>query len=356
MDRNSKLDLVTDEQRLAYKLLAPTLIILLIVAIYPLSQVFYTSFTDRTFAGTNQTHFIGLNNYSKLLNFTIKELPPVIEQGTNQVKIDSKTGEKVYEPSFKVLPGSPKPYKELSQFNFLGKRYVVGATNPEFINSIITTLIFTLSAVSLETVLGLIIALLVNSNFTGRGLMRAVMLLPWAVITVVSARIWEWILAPSRVGLFNMFLEKIGIGNGQLAFLTADNWQLFSLIMVDVWKTTPFMALLILAGLQLIPGELYEAARVDGANKVRQFFSITFPLLKPALAVALIFRTLDSLRVFGLFQVLVGQRLYSLASYNYYQLVGNRAMGLASAVGVIIFMIIFVFAVIYMRLLGVDSE
>jgi trehalose/maltose transport system permease protein len=101
---------------------------------------------------------------------------------------------------------------------------------------------------------------------------------------------------------------------------------------------------------------LYEAARVDGAGKIKQFFSITFPLLKPSLAVALIFRTLASLRVFGLFQVLVGQQKYSMASYNYYQLIGNRAMGLASAISVIIFIIIFIFAVMYMKTLGVENE
>ncbi len=161
---------------------------------------------------------------------------------------------------------------------------------------------------------------------------------------------------PSRMGLFNVVSQRLGLGDGQTAFLAMESWQMPALIAVDVWKTTPFMALLILAGLQIIPEELYEAAKVDGASRIRQFFSITFPLLKPALAVALVFRTLDALRVFDVFQVLLGQQRYSLASYTYYQLIGNRAMGLASAIGVLIFILIFVFAILYIRMLGVDKD
>jgi trehalose/maltose transport system permease protein len=115
------------------------------------------------------------------------------------------------------------------------------------------------------------------------------------------------------------------------------------------------MALLLLAGLQMIPKELYEASEVDGAGKIRQFFQITLPLLRPSLAVALIFRTLDALRVFDVFQVLMSSKMYSMASYNYFQLIQNRAMGLSSAVGMIIFVIIMIFSIIYIRAFGVDQ-
>jgi trehalose/maltose transport system permease protein len=330
-------NLFKKEQSLAYKMLIPTILILVIIAIYPLGQVVYTSFTNRVFAGVEETEFVGLDNYTSLFSLTIKEMPKD-------------------KYAFEVLPREPKRYKELTTFSIFNKQYIIGSIHPNFIEAIINTIIFTFFAVFLETLFGFIIALVVNSKFIGRGVMRAIMLLPWAVITVVSARIWEWILFPSRIGFLNMFLSKLGIGNGQISFLTDSGLQLPSLIMVDVWKTTPFMALLILAGLQLVPNELYEAARVDGAGRVKQFFSITLPLLKPSLAVALIFRTLASLRVFGLFQVLVGQQRYSMSSYNYYQLIGNRAMGLASAISVVIFIIIFIFAVMYMKTLGVEDE
>ncbi|KPU27261.1 ABC transporter permease [Caloranaerobacter sp. TR13] len=357
MKKNKQItSLAKQEERLAIKLLLPTFLILIIIAIYPLGQVFYTSFTDKTFASaTKETNFIGLENYKKLLSVTIKELPPITDENGNQ-KIDSKTNRPLYERPIRVLPRKPYRYKELTQFSFMGKRFVIGVTDPNFISSISNTVIFTIISVALETVLGLAIALVVNSNFYGRGAMRTVMLVPWAVITVVSARMWEWMLQPSRVGLFNTILDKIGIGNGQIAFLTNEKLQLPSLIAVDVWKTTPFMALLLLAGLQLIPNTLYEAAEIDGASKLKQFFTITLPLLKPTIAVALVFRTLDALRVFDVFQVLLSSRKYSMASYNYFQLIGNRNMGLASAIGVIIFVLIAVFAVSYIKLLGVDSE
>jgi trehalose/maltose transport system permease protein len=356
--KESKLSLAQKEQRTAYKLLIPALIILAAVAFYPLFEVFYTSFTDRVFAsGTDDApDFIGIENYKSLLGLTIQQLPPIIDPNTGDPVIDSQTGRQTYERPVRVLPRTPVRYREWFQFSFLGKRYVVGARDPEFMKAIWNTLVFTFVSVFLETVLGLGVALVVNSHFKGKGVMRATMLVPWAVITVVSARIWEWMLQPTRAGLFNMVLSRLGLGDGSLSFLSMPNLQMPTLIAVDVWKTTPFMALLILAGLQLIPKELYEAGRVDGAGRLRQFLSITLPLLKPTLAVALIFRTLDALRAFDVFQVLMGNRMYSMASYNYYQLIGNRNMGLASAIGVIIFIFIAVFAVIYMRLMGVDKE
>ncbi|EOD01886.1 carbohydrate ABC transporter permease [Caldisalinibacter kiritimatiensis] len=354
--KKKSLTLAQKEQRLAYKLLLPTLLILVIIAIYPLGQVFYTSLTDKTFASGDEGHnFVGFDNYKKLLSITIKELPPVLDEDGNQ-KIDPETNEPIYERPIRILPRKPVRYRELSQFGFFDKRYVIGATDPDFISAIGNTIVFTVVSVALETILGLIIALVVNSNFRGRGVMRTVMLVPWAVITVVSARMWEWMLQPNRIGFFNTLLERFGIGDGQLAFLTTKELQLPSIIAVDVWKTTPFMALLLLAGLQLIPDTLYEAADIDGASKVRQFFTITLPLLKPTIAVALVFRTLDALRVFDVFQVLLSNRRYSMASYNYFQLIGNRNMGLASAIGVIIFILIAIFAVSYIRLLGVDAD
>ena len=183
-------------------------------------------------------------------------------------------------------------------------------------------------------------------------MMRAAMLVPWAVITTVSARIWEWMLQPTRAGLFNAVGSRLGFTDGQTDFFGSPALQLPSMIAMDVWKTTPFMALLLLAGLSTIPSELYEAAEVDGASRIRQFVSITLPLLSPTLAVALIFRTLDSLRVFDIFQVVLGNRRFSMASYTQDLLINQRDMGASSAASVVIFVIIAVFAVLYIRMLG----
>ncbi|RQD70299.1 MAG: sugar ABC transporter permease [Tindallia sp. MSAO_Bac2] len=356
MKTNRKSDLAKREERTAYKLLLPALIILLLIAIYPLGQVFYTSFTDRQFASGQETEFIGFDNYRRLLSVTVQQLEPLVDEETNQIVIDEETAKVIYERPIDVLPREPIRYREYRQFNLMGNRYVLGATDVDFIDAIKNTLVFTVTSVFLELVLGLGIALVVNSNFKGKGVTRTAMLIPWAVITVVSARMWEWMLAPNRTGMFNMLLDRFGLTEGSIAFLASSSFQLPAMIAVDVWKTTPFMALLLLAGLQTIPDELYEAAAIDGAGPVKQFFSITFPLLKPAMAVALIFRTLDALRVFDVFQVLLGQSEYSMATYNYFQLIGNRNMGLASAIGVIIFIIIFGFAIIYIKSLGVEMD
>jgi len=349
--------LLRRQQQLSYKLLLPTFIILSLVAIYPLGDVFVTSFTDREFAGGAEkvTKFIGFENFFSLLGFTIKELPPALNPD-GSVKVDDKTGKPVYQRAIQILPRDPYRYRELNQFDWFGKRYVAGARNPEFLNAIGNTLTFTIYSVFLETILGLFIALVVNSNFKAKGALRTTMLVPWAVITVVSARIWEWMLNPGKTGFFNMLIYRLGLGDGRSSFLTEAALQMPAMVMVDVWKTAPYMALLLLAGLQTIPLELYEATQVDGANKVRQFFAITLPMLRPALAVALIFRTLDALRVFDVFQVLLGSKMYSMATYNYFQLIQNRQMGMASAIGVVIFIFIAVFAVLYMRLMEVEKS
>jgi trehalose/maltose transport system permease protein len=181
-------------------------------------------------------------------------------------------------------------------------------------------------------------------------------LVPWAIPTVVSAVLWQVILRGDQTGIFNKLLLDLGIiSQAKQWFSTTGPWM-NSIVAVDVWKTSPFMALLLLAGLQIIPADLYEAASVDGASKVRQFFTITLPLLRPTIAVALIFRTLDALRVFDVFQVLLDTTRPSMATYNYNRLVLTRSDGYASAVGVMIFVFILVFTVIYVRFVGIERE
>jgi trehalose/maltose transport system permease protein len=349
-------DIAKREERLALSMLVPAFLVILVIAIYPLYTVFRDSTTNKIFASEEPVKYVGLDNYAQLLSITIRELPPVIDDTTGEQAIDPDTGEPVYERSINILPREPRRYRELAQFGLFGKRYAIGATEREFIQGVKDTVLFTVITVALETVLGLGIALIVNSGFKGRGVMRATMLVPWAIPTVVSAKIWQWMFQPTRAGLFNVILDGLGLGDGQMAFLREASLQLPAIIAVDVWKTTPFMALLLLAGLQLIPNDLYEAADVDGAGKVRQFLSITMPLLRPALTVALIFRTLDALRVFDVFNVLLARTRYSMASYAQDQLIQYQNAGLSSASSVVIFILILVFALLYIRALGVEAE
>lgn len=351
--------LAKSEERMAWWLLLPTFLVILIIAIYPLGSVFVNSFTNRTFASAQPTEFVGLANYKRLLAVTIRQVPPQIDEATGQPRIDERTGEIRYESVLRVLPTQPVRYRAVTQFSLFGNRYVIGATDPNFIMSIRDTLLFTIASVSLELILGLGIALTLN-GFTARGATRAVlmaiMLIPWAIPTAVSSRIWEFMFQSTRAGFFNMMAWRLGLGDGNTAFLSQATYQMPAMILIDVWKTVPFMALLLMAGLQLISNDIYEAANVDGANKWRQFWSITLPLLKGTIAVALIFRTLDALRVFDVFQIVLSQNRYSMASFAYYELINNRAMGYSSASSVIIFLLILVFAIIYIRWLGVESE
>jgi trehalose/maltose transport system permease protein len=292
-------------------------------------------------------------------DLTIRELDSVAaDSATVQVETTVTRQETVYPHPRDVVGQDYRDlqYQVVNAFDVLGTHFVFSARDADFVKSVGNTLFYTVVSVVLELVLGMIIALTVNSKFKGRGLMRAAMLVPWAIPTVVSARLWEVMLRDNQSGVINHLLVNLGLIEQPIAWLASSNTQIWSLIFVDVWKTTPFFALLILAGLQTISGDIYEAADVDGASRMRQFFSITLPLLRPTLAVALVFRTLDAVRAFDVFDVLLGKQLQSMATYNSFVLIEQQQFGYASAVGVTIFVIILVFTVIYVRALGVEAE
>lgn len=345
------------EARTAWNLLIPTLVILVVVALQPLEQTFISSLTDRVTAGTQEPEFIGIDNYTELLGVRLDTYPCENDPSAR----DCGSADDLQTPR-RYFIDTVENYREwryepLTEFGILGTDYVISARDVTFLESIYNTLFFTVISVSLELFLGLFIAMVVNSKFPGRGLMRTAMLIPWAIPTVVSARLWEVMLRPDNSGVVNVLLDNVGLIDSPISWLTEPSTQVWSMVLVDVWKTTPFMALLLLAGLQVISSDVYEAADVDGASKPRQFFSITLPLLRPTIAVALVFRTLDAVRVFDVFEVLLrGSTKFSMATYNYNQLVEARQFGYASAVGVIIFVIILLFTVAYVRILGVDTE
>ena len=264
-------------------------------------------------------------------------------------------------PLFRTLQLS---LTQTSLLQFPLKSQFVGLLNFKFLvqdgqwwRSVENTVIFTVVSVSVETILGLGIAMLVNAKFPGRGAMRTAMLIPWAIPTVVSAQMWRW-MYNDVFGVINDILMKLHITHKAYAWLANPRLMLPAVISVDVWKTTPFMALLLLAGLQSIPNELYEAARVDGATAWQNFVRVTLPLLRPALLVALIFRTLDALRVFDAIYVMTGTNpnTMSMAVYARQQLVDFGALGYGSAMSVGIFVIIGLFVVIYVVSLRVEVD
>ena len=279
-------------------MLTPALVLVALVAIYPLARTIYDSFTNRQFLeGIEPTEYVGLQNYRDLLHDTI------------------------------------------------------------FRDSIVVTVKFTVITVAFELVLGLIIALVVNSGFKGRGVMRAMMLVPWAIPTVVAAQMWKW-MYDDVFGVINDGLIRLHIVDEPVAWISQSSTALASVAAVDIWKTTPFVALLLLAGLQVIPNEVYEAADVDGASKWHQFWRITLPLLVPAILVVLVFRTLDALRVFDVFYVFFGSRLdtQTMAIYTQNTIVATGDVGYGAAMSVAIFLIIGIFVVIYTTFVRVQEQ
>jgi ABC-type sugar transport system permease subunit len=237
-----------------YFLVLPTIIVILAVAGYPIVNSFWLSLQDNPLSVS--PNFVGLQNYAQVLG------------------------------------------------------------SSEFRTAIGVTFGFTIIAVFLETVFGLGIALLINATFPGRGLVRAAILVPWAFPTVISAQIW-YLMYNDRTGIVSYILQQIHILRPGATLLQTNNGIILASIITDVWKTTPFMALLLLAGLQVIPHELYEAAGVDGSTKWQSFWKITLPMLTGPLLIALLFRVLASLGVFDLLYILGGNQVESMASYSY---------------------------------------
>ncbi|MDX1558196.1 MAG: sugar ABC transporter permease [Marinobacter sp.] len=223
--------------------------------------------------------------------------------------------------------------------------------DPTWWNAVWNTLFFTVVSVGMETVLGLIIALTLNAQFRGRGWVRAATLIPWAVPTIVSAKMWGWMLH-DQFGIINEMLLGIGLISEPLNWTANADLSMWAVIMVDVWKTTPFMALLTLAALQMLPSDCYEAAKVDGIHPVRVFFKVTLPLILPALMVAIIFRVLDALRVFDVIYVLTSNSAdtMSMSVYARQQLVEFQDVGYGSAASTVLFLIIALLTISYLYL------
>jgi len=282
----------TEERRLARLLLTPALAVIALVAAYPIGYAIWLSLTEYSVRVPGKWRFVGFDNYTKAF-------------GTS-----------------------------------------------EFWDSVKNTFIFTGISVSLELAIGLGMALAMHAAFKGRGLLRTVVLVPWAVLTVVSAITWRTLFEPD-LGLAPVILDKIGIA-GNVVWLGQEGYAMAVMVLADVWKTAPFMALLLLAGLQVIPDDVYDAAKVDGATTWQRFRRITIPLLMPAILVALIFRTLDALRIFDLPYVLTGgaNGTTTLSLIAHQELTTNRLIGYGSALSVLTFVIVMAVSFLYIRTVG----
>ena len=246
------------------------------------------------------------------------------------------------------MPWRGEPFVGIANF-----REILGQTR--FWQALLHTLVFTAGSVTPELVLGTVLALVLNQAFRGRGMVRALVLVPWAIPTVVTALLWRFLFDGSA-GIVNVVLMDVGLLDHPLVWFIHTVAAWVPIILADIWKTTPFVALLVLAGLQNIDAALYEAARIDGAGAWQRFWHVTVPLLKPAILVALIFRTLDAFRVFDLIYVMTGggpgTSTEPVALYTFTSLLQNLRFGFGSALSVLVFLITFTLALLYIRVLG----
>ncbi|MGG3734360.1 sugar ABC transporter permease [Heyndrickxia coagulans] len=278
---------------------------------------------------------------------------------TDSSKLVKEINAKYDTPNGKNLSKIVKDFK--SSFvpsNFTGfKSYKEALHDKRLGHALWNTVLFTVVSVFLEFVLGLGLAMIMNKAFKGQGIVRTTSLIPWAIPTAVAALMWSY-LYDGTSGVVAHFFQSIGLISDSRILLLTGSGAMVSTILADVWKTTPYMALLLLAGLQNISKGLYEAASIDGATKIQQFFKITLPMLKSSILVALLFRTLDAFRVFDLIYVLTGGgpggATETMSVYGYKMMFGQTNFGYGSVIVIIMFICVAIIATIYIKVLGAN--
>jgi multiple sugar transport system permease protein len=281
------------ERKLAYMLCAPAVTVMLLVTGFPILYALYLSLQRFDLRFPDDKEFVGLSNYVDVLS------------------------------------------------------------SSTWWSDVGVTLFITVASVAVELVLGMLIALVMHRAIFGRGPVRAAVLIPYGIVTVVAAFTWKYAFDPT-----SGFVQGLPIVPDDYAPLNGQPGSLFVIILAEVWKTTPFMALLLLAGLALVPDELHEAAKVDGASAMQRFFRITVPLMRPAILVAVLFRTLDAFRLFDSAFIIQpgganGTETVSILGYNV--LINRVNQGLGSAISILIFICVIVIASFFVKVLGTST-
>jgi multiple sugar transport system permease protein len=281
-----------EERNLAWMLCAPAVTVMLLVTGYPIGYAFYLSLQKFDLRFPDDKEFVGFANYADVL------------------------------------------------------------TSSTWWSAVFNTLVVTISSVALELVLGMLIALVMHRAIFGRGPVRAAVLIPYGIVTVVAAFAWRYAFDPATG-----FVQELPLVSDDANPLGERSGSFLVIVMTEVWKTTPFMALLLLAGLALVPDELHEAAKVDGAGPFQRFFRITVPLMKPAILVALLFRTLDAFRVFDtiFIQTRGANDTESVSILGYNILINRVNLGLGSAVSVLIFISVILIAILFVKGFGAST-
>ena len=292
--RKKTTDRARAERKLAWLLCAPAVIVMLLVTGYPIAYAVYLSLQRYDLRFPDDKEFVGLSNYGDVL------------------------------------------------------------TSSTWWGDVWNTVVITVVSVSVELVLGMAIALVMHRAIFGRGPVRAAILIPNGIITVVAAFAWKYAFDPT-----SGFVAGLPLISDTAQPLNTHGGSLLVIILAEIWKTTPFMALLLLAGLALVPDELHEAAKVDGASTVQRFFRITLPLMRPAILVALLFRTLDAFRIFdSVFIISNGNNpnIETVSVLDFNELLTRLNLGLGSAISVLIFLCVVLIAFLFVKGFGTSLE
>lgn len=296
--------------RTAVLFLVPMLVTLFVVAAWPLMRTIWFSLTDASLDLISQAEWVGFRNYLEY--------------------VDYGDGEGEY-------------------FGLL--------VDQRWWRAVWNTVWFSVVSVSFETLFGLIIALVLHQKFLGRGIVRAAVLIPWAIPTIVSARMWGWMMH-DQFGILNDMAERLGLISEPIAWTASPDTAMIAVLIVDIWKTTPFMALLILAGLQMVPDDIYEAAKLDGVPAFRTFRKVTLPLILPAILVAVVFRALDALRIFDIIYVLTPNTdaTRTMSVFARENLFDFDQFAYGSAASTVLFLIIAVITIAFIMATRMDLE
>lgn len=360
-------DLIAKNTRIAWNLLTPTLIVFMLIAVTPLERVFITSLTDERFASSDQPTFVGLDNYNRLWSVRLDIIPcetdadgvcltETAPDGTEQIvyprarRYFQAIEETGVEESYTALR-----YRDMATFALFGEHLVISARDIEFVQSVITSVQYTIFAIALQFTIGFFMAMIIAQRVRGIGILRVVMLVPMAIPTLIATQFWDVMLRPDETGLINAMLLNLGFISDPQQWLLDPALQIPTLVAVIVWKETPITALLMLPGLLAIPREVYQAAAIDGANRWQRFWAITMPMMRPTIGVTLVLRTMLFLRVFDLFEILVGRTRFVMATYAHDALIQRQQLGYSSAISVTIFIVTMLFTIAYMRTLRIDE-
>ncbi|TIW81135.1 MAG: sugar ABC transporter permease, partial [Mesorhizobium sp.] len=286
------------------------LLVLAAAAGWPLARTVYFSFTDASLSDLDARQWVGLANYVSVLRM----------------------------PSGRVIHDGL-------------------LLDPVWWRAVWNTVRFAVVSVTCETTLGMVVALVLNAEFPGRGIVRAAILIPWAIPTIVSAKMWQWMLN-DQFGIINVVLINLGLIDTKIAWTASADTAMAAVLIVDIWKTTPFMALLILAALQMLPREIIEVARLDGANPWQIFWRVTLPLIRPAVMVAVIFRALDALRIFDLIYVLTPNNAHtkSMSVFARENLFEFDKFAYGSAASTLLFLILALLTILTIRIGRISLE